>query len=429
MNNNKMTLLFDATILVDGELDNGARSGVYFVAKNVLEGFLKKPGVNVILLAYPTRNAGLHNLVKKYHYNASVLDKASATSKSVFFFLKINRQLRKRFLKLVLLRKIFSGIEFVLEFGYEKIYNWTIFRKHLEEKLQDVHFFFSPLTDAPHYIEQNKQIKKFIVLYDVIPFKLPEYECQKNNKWFHYFLNESNYYFAISQSTKKDFCELYPNINEKHIWVTYLAASKTFTLNKSASQLETVKNKYCIPASKKYVFSLCTLEPRKNLIRAVKTFVLFAEKNHVDDMIFVLGGGAWNAFEERLKKETDIADLYDKYIVRAGYIDDADLPILYSNAEWFVYTSQYEGFGLPPLEAMQCGCPVITSNNSSLPEVVGDAGIMIDWDSDDQHIKAYEDYYFNEQLRKENSQKGLTRAKDFSWDKTIDEMLRGMSNE
>ena len=429
MNNNKMTLLFDATILVDGELDNGARSGVYFVAKNVLEGFLKKPGVNVVLLAYPTRNARLHDLVKKYHYKASILDEASATSKSVFFFLKINRQLRKRFFKLVLLRKFFSSIEFVLEFGYEKIYNWTIFRKHLEEKLQDVHFFFSPLTDAPHYIEQNKQIKKFIVLYDVIPFKLPEYECQKNKKWSHYFLNESNYYFAISQSTKKDFCEIYPNINKDHIWVTYLAASETFTLNKSTNQLETVKNKYCIPASKKYVFSLCTLEPRKNLIRAVKTFVLFAEKNYVDDMIFVLGGGAWNAFEERLKKEADIADLYDKYVIRAGYIDDADLPILYSNAEWFVYTSQYEGFGLPPLEAMQCGCPVITSNNSSLPEVVGDAGIMIDWDSDDQHIKAYEDYYFNEQLRKENRQKGLSRAKDFSWDKTIDEMLRRMSNE
>ena len=83
----------------------------------------------------------------------------------------------------------------------------------------------------------------------------------------------------------------------------------------------------------------------------------------------------------------------------------------------------YEGFGLPPLEAMSCGCPVITSNNSSLPEVVGDAGIMIDWDSDEQHIKAYENYYFNKELREQNRQKGLERAKQFSWSKCANEIL------
>ena len=73
---------------------------------------------------------------------------------------------------------------------------------------------------------------------------------------------------------------------------------------------------------------------------------------------------------------------------------------------------------MPPLEAMQCGCPVITSNNSSLPEVVGDAGIMIDWDSDEHHVDAYEKYYFNESLRKDNGLKGLERSRSFSWKKT-----------
>ena len=104
------------------------------------------------------------------------------------------------------------------------------------------------------------------------------------------------------------------------------------------------------------------------------------------------------------------------------------MPVLYSNAEWFVYTSQYEGFGLPPLEAMQCGCPVITSNNSSLPEVVGDAGIMIDWDDEEQHIQSYEKFYFNESLRKEYGQKGLKRAKNFSWKKTVNQIISVMEN-
>ena len=192
---------------------------------------------------------------------------------------------------------------------------------------------------------------------------------------------------------------------------------------------ELTKSKYGIPLEKRYVFSLCTLEPRKNLIRAVKSFIRFAEKNSVGDMIFALGGPAWKDFEKQLESDADISGLYSKYVVWIGYVDDDDLPVLYSNAEWFVYTSQYEGFGLPPLEAMQCGCPVITSNNSSLPEVVGDAGIMIDWDSDDQHIKAYEEYYFDERLRKDNIRKGLQRSKSFSWTKTIDEMLRRMFNE
>ena len=128
--------------------------------------------------------------------------------------------------------------------------------------------------------------------------------------------------------------------------------------------------------------------------------------------------------------DSEIAGLgdYSDKIIKAGYIDDEDLAPLYSGAEWFVYTSQYEGFGLPPLEALACGCPVITSNNSSLPEVVGDAGIMIDWDSDEQHIKAYEDYYFHPELREQNRQKGLIRAKQFSWEKTVDLMLKEILN-
>ena len=125
------------------------------------------------------------------------------------------------------------------------------------------------------------------------------------------------------------------------------------------------KVKYHLPKEKKYIFSLCTLEPRKNLIRAVKSFIQFAKKNVVTDMIFAIGGPSWHDFENRLKDDLDIKDLYQKYVIWVGYVEDEDLSILYSNAEWFVYTSQYEGFGLPPLEAMQCGCPVITSNNSS----------------------------------------------------------------
>jgi glycosyltransferase involved in cell wall biosynthesis len=211
--------------------------------------------------------------------------------------------------------------------------------------------------------------------------------------------------------------------NENSMVVT-LAANEKFQKKEDLTLLDHTKIKYSIPTDKKYIFSLCNIEPRKNLIRAVRTFVEFINKNKINDLIWVMGGGQWDSFVEELEKQNIKWDT--SLIIKAGYIDDEDLSILYSNAEWFVYTSQYEGFGLPPLEAMQCGCPVITSNNSSLPEVVGDAGLMIDWDSDEQHIEAYEKYYFNKVLRQENSLKGIERAKLFSWEKTVDLMVEQM---
>ena len=218
-------------------------------------------------------------------------------------------------------------------------------------------------------------------------------------------------------------------MNPDDITVIPLAANDNFYHEKDTKKIKAVRTKYNIPADKKYVFSLCTLEPRKNLIRAVKTFIEFIKKNKIDDMVFVLGGAHWDEFIGKLESEIDDLGKYKDKIIRAGYIDDADLAALYSGAEWFVYTSQYEGFGLPPLEAMQCGCPVITSNTSSLPEVVGDAGIMIDWDNDEQHIAAYEKYYFDDKYRNDMAKSGLKHAKDFSWKHTVDIIINQMQKD
>ena len=105
------------------------------------------------------------------------------------------------------------------------------------------------------------------------------------------------------------------------------------------------------------------------------------------------------------------------------YIEEQDLRHYFSNALCFIYPSLYEGFGLPVLEAMQCGCPVITSDTSSLPEVIGEAGIKINPTSDEEMIEAYEKMYFNEEFRHECSKLGLGRAKRFSWKKCASELL------
>ncbi len=289
--------------------------------------------------------------------------------------------------------------------------------------------FLSPVFKVPDALENKGDIRKYTILYDTMPFSFPQYypSIVNENVWIWRLRklmarSPRDKYFSISLCTKKDWMKLVPELKSRQIIVTPLACADSFHPC-SKEQTDIVLRKYGVPTDKKYVFSLCTLEPRKNLVRAVKTFIEFIKRNNINDMVFVLGGGHWDLFIDKLESEISDLGQYKDKIIRAGYIDDEDLAAFYSGALFFVYTSQYEGFGLPPLEAMACGTPVVSSNNSSLPEVVGDAAIKIKWDNDEQHIKAYEKYYFNENFRKSMTEEGLEHAKDFSWKKTVQIMV------
>lgn len=420
-------VLFDATVLVDGNDMKEERRGIYFVAKNILCEMCKKEGVDVILFASGYKIAGLKRVNDELQLNKRVYRKIPAFSR---FFHRIITYLRKKRMKNFqrpAIRKM-NALAILL---LSCFCNAIIFVMNLFYRTDKETIFFSARTAAPWFINRLKYVKKYIILYDLIPYILPEYASQRTWGWFGYLirhLNELDYYFAISEATKRDYCLFSKKVKPSHVNVSYLAVNEGFKPNKQINQLEIIKNKYGIPADR-YVMALCSLEPRKNLLRIIRTFVAFVKNNKIDDLVLVVGGGEWQNFEKYLAQNLEELSCWKKYIHHIGYIDDGDLPILYSNAKWFVFTSQYEGFGLPPLEAMQCGCPVITSNNSSLPEVVGDAGIMIDWDSDEQHIEAFEKYYYDENLRKENCRRGLERAKQFSWQKTVDAMVNVMNQD
>jgi glycosyltransferase involved in cell wall biosynthesis len=160
------------------------------------------------------------------------------------------------------------------------------------------------------------------------------------------------------------------------------------------------------------------LAPHKNLIFTISCFIKFIDKHAIHDLYFYLAGAQAGNFNATLENRIPHFKEYRNKIIKLGYVDDEDVNILYSNSLFFTFISQYEGFGIPPLEAMAAGTPVITSNNSSLPEVVGEAAITIDCDNEDQCIRAFEDLYFNEDLRQSYIQRGLERAKLFSWEKT-----------
>ena len=370
-----MNILFDGRIFTYALISNKSRTGIYWVARNILLELLKNKNINISLFI---QKKDLH-----------LVD-------------KISKSLNIKSINICTQEDDLSGFNSYL----------TAF-------------------DAPLDIFDNyPNISCYSILYDVICLLYPEYFDP--NTIINYMqpmiesLRAERYYFAISENTAKDFIKYTSQISPNNIQTIPLSTNLKYKPNKDVKLFEKVQEKYNIPLNKKYLFSLCSLEPRKNLIRAVKTFIQFIEKNNIEDLVYILGGSAWEGFIEKLEKELPNYEKYKHKIIRAGYVDDEDLEILYSNAEWFVYTSQYEGFGMPPLEAMACGCPVITSNNSSLPEVVGDGGIMIDWDSDEQHIQAYEKYYYNKQFRDDMAQKGLERSKLFSWTKAVDIILNKM---
>ena len=423
MGNKKINILFDAYVLAEGDNTNASRSGIFFTAINILKEFSKNENINLSIYCSNRKfSAKLEKTLKKYfpenNFNNLYLDLLNPIEKLHSALTCSYKEKKRTLTKLGIFAT--SGIKKLLpktNINYENL-------------TKDIDIYFSPVYKIPDEIKNIKSIKKYTLLHDVIPVLYPEYFCNDKNYWFYKFIKElsaDDYYFTNSENTKKDFLKYCQQLNPDKITPTLLACSDNFKPEKEKSK--EVLKKYKLPTDKKYIFSLCTLEPRKNLIRAVKCFIEFVNKNDIRDMVYILGGGSWDGFIEKMEKEIPDFDKYKNLILRAGYIDDEDLAPLYSGAEWFVYTSEYEGFGLPPLEAMSCGCPVITSNNSSLPEVVGKAGIMIDFDSDEQHINAYETYYYNYNERKENTEKGLKRAKEFSWKKCADLMVAEMSKK
>ena len=293
-------------------------------------------------------------------------------------------------------------------------------------KISSFDIYFSPIYKVPDYIERNNRIKKFVFLHDINPLMMKDNISSFEDSWFMQLvrqINPQDNYFVNSEFTKKEFIRLVPSINKDKITVTHLAAGSGFQPDKDAARNRSIRGKYGIPQDKRYFLSLCTIEPRKNLIFAVRNFITFVREKNITDLVFVLSGGHWEQFSQEILKEISDFDNQNSIIIQTGYVDEEDLSSLYSNAECFVYVSKYEGFGLPPLEAMRCGTPVISSNAASLPEVVGDAGIMVDPQDDLALTEAYEKVYSDKRLREALSRKGIEQARKFSWEKCTDIML------
>ena len=224
---------------------------------------------------------------------------------------------------------------------------------------------------------------------------------------------------TLSEHTRRDVIETY-KIAEESVTAIPLAAPEHFGPVSDDKELQRVRHNYGIDGD--YVLSVGSIQPRKNLVRLIKAYALLRGRHQgcTFPKLVLVGKRAW-LFDETLRtlEETGSKDS----VVLTGYVPESDLPALYSGALCFIYPSYFEGFGLPPLEAMKCGAPVIVGNATSLPEVVGDAGLKVD-PFDISAIAAALDQLINDSvLRRQLSSKGLTRAKLFAWRETAKQTL------
>jgi len=264
----------------------------------------------------------------------------------------------------------------------------------------------------------NRNVKKILTIHDLIPLLYPEsYSRNLARRWntsLKLIINRADHLIAVSQKTKED-CIEYLNIPPENITVIPNGYSNAFhPITNGEKVKKHIESTYNLD---KYILFIGRVEARKNLTTLIKAFHKL-KKSGLSHKLAIIGGMGWQ--HEEVLREIKRLDLQSE-VVFPGYVPEEDLVKFYNAADLFVYPSLYEGFGLPPLEAMACGTPVVTSNTSSLPEVVGDAGIMVDPMDVDALADSMQRVLTDDALHEKLRNMGITKAQEFSWEKTAHE--------
>ena len=285
--------------------------------------------------------------------------------------------------------------------------------------------FLSAIYPTPNYIINNRQHRPYgVVLHDRLaefyPQNFPPLSVELL-KQIDRQLTPGTVNFANSACTKRDFLNAV-NLPEEDITIIPLAADEHFrpvaitAINQSLQRLG-------LPPNLHYLLFIATIEERKNQILAIQAFLRLAPR--YPELHFVIGGESFPSFTETWNRFLKtIPEEFRPRIHLLGRCPDEALPALYSGAIASLYLSQYEGFGLPLVESMQCGCPVIAADSSCLPEVVGDAGILTRTNDLDDVERAIERILTDPGLRAELSRRGLVRAREFSWDRAAEIIVK-----
>ena len=272
---------------------------------------------------------------------------------------------------------------------------------------------------SPHYILPRKfSVPMVVTIHDLITLDYPELCKRQSVLYFKLFLkktvNSSKLIITVSNTVKNDIIRHF-NVDESKIRVIYLGIDTIFkkTIDYSLSK------KYNLP--KKYILFVGNIEGKKNLTRLVLAYKDLIIKKKITHRLVLVGKNGW---KNKLVYKAIAKYNLEEYIQFTGYVPKKDLPVMYSMADLFVFPSIYEGFGIPPLEAMACGTPVIVSNQGASPEICGEACLKVNpYDVNDISEKI-EMLLTNKDFRKNKIGLGLERVKQFSWEKTAKETLK-----
>jgi len=280
-------------------------------------------------------------------------------------------------------------------------------------------FLGSPdiLQGTDHFVYPSRQSKNILTIHDLTFLKYPQYvnsivktyypRLKKCLRW-------SDLIITFSENTKREI-NYYLDVPPEKIIVTPQASRFLFTTPPLTSS---INYDFAIP----YLLFVSTLEPRKNIVNLIKAFNYLKQQHKIPHQLVLIGQKGWSyqAILQAIANSPYVEDIH-----HLDYLSDELVVLFYSKAEVFVYPSYYEGFGLPVLEAMTLLTPVITSNTSCLPEVVGDAALLINPDDYQELADAILKVISDRQLRQELIQKGKVRSSLYSWQKTAQATIKG----
>lgn len=280
--------------------------------------------------------------------------------------------------------------------------------------------FFSPTHYAPRFAPMPSVISVMDLSFLRFPELFNKSDLYQLKNWTKYSVKKSAKVLTISDSSRNDIIKTY-QVPEKRVLTIYPGIKQTVSLQPRVYAMNELKAKYNI--SNNYILFVGTLQPRKNISRLIEAFAKIKEGQtpYKDLQLVVIGKKGW-LYEEILAAPKTFG-IEDKVVFLEG-INDEELAIFYKHALCYALPSLYEGFGLPIVEAMKHGCPVITSNVSSLPEAGGDAALYVDPENVDDIAEKMTKLVKDKDLRKELSEKGKKQAAKFSWEKTAKETLK-----
>jgi glycosyltransferase involved in cell wall biosynthesis len=282
------------------------------------------------------------------------------------------------------------------------------------EQLDVVH---DPTGATPFFFGAGKA-RTVVTIHDVFAWSCPGNSTLLDTLIYHHWLPRVvprvDAVITVSQASKADIVR-YLKVVPSKVRVVYRWVHAALRPS-PRDEIARAKAQYRLPDA--YILFLGSIEKRKNVHGLLRAYAHLRQMGEPRPLV-VVGVRRRNSKVARTMRDLDL----EQHVILTGYVPDADLPALYSGADLFVFPSLYEGFGLPPLEAMACGTPVVCSNAGSLPEVVGDAAIMVDPYDVEGLAEAMQRVLTDADLREELRAKGLARARHFTWEQAARETI------